>query len=280
MPQSIRLKGFTLIEVMIVFFVLSYLVLGVAHFVRTTQQTLQGGENTNSMRAESLVVRQFLQNDIAQVVFLNPSCDENQMNSAAVTDCDMIKIHGGITPLPGMTRVEVNALTHFLAPATLESNPDTLIIENDALRLILFNFSGVYNCALAKNHTGSNPSQTPGNGNGAERFWADAATCNGKLNVGGLYVLTETDSVTETAYANVLQITAIQDQGLELQIDAASSNNSFNQTGGLGLSGYTLNAMGELEFYLVSESSDHLYPLHKQQGYHASPPFVNIRSIT
>ena len=39
-------------------------------------------------------------------------------------------------------------------------------------------------------------------------------------------------------------------------------------------SGYTLNAMGELEFYLVSESSDRLYPLHKQQGYHASPPFV------
>ena len=30
-------------------------------------------------------------------------------------------------------------------------------------------------------------------------------------------------------------------------------------------SGYTLNAMGELEFYLVSESSDRLYPLQKQQ---------------
>ncbi|MBI5325373.1 MAG: glutamine synthetase beta-grasp domain-containing protein, partial [Ignavibacteriae bacterium] len=47
------------------------------------------------------------------------------------------------------------------------------------------------------------------------------------------------------------------------------ASNQLNQN-----SGYTLNAMGELEFYLVSESSDRLYPLLKQQGYHASPPFV------
>lgn len=36
--------------------------------------------------------------------------------------------------------------------------------------------------------------------------------------------------------------------------------------------GYTLKAMGELEYYVIGNKSD-LYPLADQKGYHASPPF-------
>jgi glutamine synthetase len=36
--------------------------------------------------------------------------------------------------------------------------------------------------------------------------------------------------------------------------------------------GYTLKAMGELEYYVIGERSD-LYPVADQKGYHASPPF-------
>lgn len=38
--------------------------------------------------------------------------------------------------------------------------------------------------------------------------------------------------------------------------------------------GAELHALGELEFYLISQPESDLYPVHKQSGYHASAPYV------
>jgi len=42
--------------------------------------------------------------------------------------------------------------------------------------------------------------------------------------------------------------------------------------------GYTLKAMGELEYYVIGERSD-FYPIADQKGYHASPPFSKWDSL-
>jgi glutamine synthetase len=43
--------------------------------------------------------------------------------------------------------------------------------------------------------------------------------------------------------------------------------------------GVELWALGELEFYLLSEKNDKLYPLPKQTGYHASSPYVKSNEV-
>jgi len=40
------------------------------------------------------------------------------------------------------------------------------------------------------------------------------------------------------------------------------------------VTGFTLKAMGELEYYIVS-TKEHMYPAIDQKGYHSSPPFIN-----
>ncbi len=42
--------------------------------------------------------------------------------------------------------------------------------------------------------------------------------------------------------------------------------------------GYTFKAMGELEYYVISEKNN-LYPTKDQKGYHASPPFTNWEKL-
>ena len=42
--------------------------------------------------------------------------------------------------------------------------------------------------------------------------------------------------------------------------------------------GYTFKAMGELEYYIISEKND-LYPAKDQRGYHTSAPFTNWESL-
>jgi glutamine synthetase len=42
--------------------------------------------------------------------------------------------------------------------------------------------------------------------------------------------------------------------------------------------GFTFKAMGELEYYVISEK-DNLYPAKDQRGYHTSPPFTNWENL-
>lgn len=44
-------------------------------------------------------------------------------------------------------------------------------------------------------------------------------------------------------------------------------------------SGKDLYALGELEFYLIGENNNNLYPLEKQRGYHATAPFTKTSQI-
>jgi glutamine synthetase len=43
--------------------------------------------------------------------------------------------------------------------------------------------------------------------------------------------------------------------------------------------GYELHALGELEFFLLYDPTQHLYPSEKQHGYHASAPFTKAGPI-
>ena len=43
--------------------------------------------------------------------------------------------------------------------------------------------------------------------------------------------------------------------------------------------GFTLNALGELEFYLLAEPESHIFLAGKQRGYHASAPFIKTGKV-
>ncbi len=43
--------------------------------------------------------------------------------------------------------------------------------------------------------------------------------------------------------------------------------------------GLDIHALGELEFFLLSDAADKLYPVHKQRGYHGSAPYIRSGAI-
>lgn len=43
--------------------------------------------------------------------------------------------------------------------------------------------------------------------------------------------------------------------------------------------GYALRALGELEFYLIGDQNNDLYPMPSQRGYHATPPYTKTADI-
>jgi len=43
--------------------------------------------------------------------------------------------------------------------------------------------------------------------------------------------------------------------------------------------GFELHALGELEFFLISEPGDRCYPMERQRGYHAAAPFLKCSNV-
>lgn len=239
---------------MIALLVISAIGMGITRYLKKTASVARDSQGTEENRQKIQMISKLLREDLQQAVYLNPSCTTNaapNSSSPINTPCSDIQVRAGIQPYPGTNLSTIDALSVLTPPANLESATNALGVANDSLRILRYDFTGSFNCRLNRSTAvrPTNPSQTSGTGSGAERLWADS-TCNGLLSVGGLYVITEvfdtdlnsTASTDLVPYSNLFQITALTDTGSDLQIDAASSNNRFNQVGGLGRSGYSNKA--------------------------------------
>ncbi len=243
MRISKNISGFNLTELMVSLLILSALGMGMTSYIKKSQVGLQESQETDDARISAQIIQQRLNDDLSQVVYLRPSCDDKPPAGTGVTaDCDSVKVLGGVTPLPGVTKTSVENMTSTRPPNNLNYETSSLTNANDSMRLLLYNFSGSeFNCHLSATPT-TNPSQTAGTGSGAERLWLDYDQCNGKVAVGGLYIITQTLGTSDEVFANLFQITAIEEESSpeqRLQVDVSSINNRYNQEGGLGLSGYS-----------------------------------------
>lgn len=229
---------------------MSSLGMGFATYMKKQNVQMRGTDISEDLRNAGMLTQKKLSEDIKQAAFLYPSCDVNQASSAATTACSSLKIRSDITPIPAATKEDLDALTDFTLSADLSTATGSLTKATDALRLAVFNYSGTYNCKLNAKHVGANPSTTSGTSAGAERLFLERDACNGKVAVGSLFMIVQSFGTTSIrTYANVFQITALTNLGTvpgasnyETQVDALSTNNIYNQPGGLGLSGFTSEA--------------------------------------
>ena len=239
---------------MITFLILSALGMGVTQFLKKSTGTATDSQGSEENRQRLQLITKTLKEDLQQAVFLNPSCAENPAPnpaSAINTPCSDVSVRGGVQPYPGTALSTISALSSLSPPANLEAATSSLAILTDSLRILSYDFTGSFNCRLNRGRA-INPSQTAGQGSGAERLWADSS-CSallGATSVGRLFILSEVfDTDTSSAattdlipYSNLFQITAYSDLGTELQIDVQSFNNRFNQIGGLARSGFSNRA--------------------------------------
>ncbi len=240
-------SGFTLIELVIALLVMSGLGLMVANYMRKSSGNMTSTDVASDLASTGLLVQKMLSEDLKQVAFVNPSCDTNKAITSVTTLCSNVIVRGGITPLPGVELTAVNAMTSFGVPANISNSTASLTSSSDGLRLVLYDFTTPINCKL-NSYASPNPSTTAGSATGAERFQTLREGCTGNLVVGKLYLIQESFSDNTTVYSNVFQITAVQDLGgsstssNQIQVDAASTGSSYNQVGGLGLSGFSSSA--------------------------------------
>jgi len=235
-------RGFTLIQTMMSLMIVTTLSMGMTKYLKANQSNLRSGDLAGEVRTSTQVVHRRLTDDFKQIAKVNPSCTGNPASGVTVTTlCTDIKVGGPIIPLPGYNKGDVTSLSNMSTISNLTAASASLTNGNDAIRVVLYDFTGSMNCRLNSAHVGANPSTTAGSALGAERMWARYTECNGKLNTNGLYILEQAfgSSPNMVVYSNLFQITALTVQGSEIQIDLQSSQSIFNQVGGMGLSGYS-----------------------------------------
>ncbi|PIR22177.1 MAG: hypothetical protein COV44_09165 [Deltaproteobacteria bacterium CG11_big_fil_rev_8_21_14_0_20_45_16] len=240
-------SGFSLIELMIAITLISFLGLEIAQYLKRQQATMLASEATEANLQRSEIVKRLFNEDLKNAVYIQPSCVEKPgPNRDVDRPCADVKIPSGFMIYPGAGYSDLNEATDLLAPANLEANVEDLTYASDAIRFALYDFEGSFNCTLSKEQS-VNPSVTDEVGGEAERLWA-GPECEDLIQDGQLYALVEMfdeDPYSYTAddylqYTNVFQATdVVVDEGVEVQIDALSTDNLFNQPGGLGLSGYS-----------------------------------------
>jgi len=219
-------NGFTLTELAIGMLIASLLVLGATKYFKSQATALQDSDADRQIDQEADLVAKRLSQIIQDAVFVNPPCDGNPASSASVLSCSVVKIRGGIVPLPGSEASDVMALNSFALPSNLTISPSELTKTNDALRVVKFDFDGApFDCSLDRS-VETNPSVDQ------EKLWVETS-CASKLTRNKLYVIAE--QFSGVAYASVFQITNISGN----EVSTSSSGNLFNQTGGLGRSGFT-----------------------------------------
>jgi hypothetical protein len=227
---------------MIVILLTSALGIGITSYMKKNQSGMRSADLNDEIRSSGEYLRKKLMDDLQPLVFVNPSCATNLPTGATniTVPCSDIKIRGGITPLPGALKADVEAMSDFAVPGNLTASVSSLTNSSDAIRLVQYDFTNAVNCRISRTHAGGpNPSTT------AERMWFPVSSCNSILQVGKLYALIENISPTTnatTAFANIFQVTDKSTVSGEIQIDAVSSGNRFNQVGGLGLSGFSNQA--------------------------------------
>jgi len=233
--------AFSLAEVMIAVLLASFVAMMGINFLKANATRLADEQVSNqNTEATNLLQKQML-SDFKNLVALNPACDDNAPTTFIAGDCSDLKVRAGITPLPGATKEDLDNLDHFLpnSNATTDQNISKTV---DAVRIVTYDFDGSFNCRLNPRHRNTpNPSQSTSTGAGDERLWAHPQ-CSSLLQIGRVYILSEEiDGVT---YSNLFQVTALStvnlsDSTQEIQVDARSNSNAWNQRFGLGAAGYS-----------------------------------------
>lgn len=220
---------------------ISALGLGLANYLKKNSTNLQSSELDREIDTDTRVINQQIDLDLKQAIYLNPSCADNPKNAEATIACSEIKVRGGITPLPGKNRDDLNALTNFRVPSNISDAPGDLPLESDAVRIVQFDFDSEFDCALYKDRpSDDNPAMA------SEKIYFNG-NCEDSLSVGQVYVLVDQEPGTNTStFSSLFQITDLTAVGGSpaqyVDVDIASSDNRFNQVGGLGISGYTSQA--------------------------------------
>jgi len=246
---SISIRGFTITQTMVSLLATSAMGVGMVNYLKKNNTNLRSSDMTEELRNAGQNAQLALTDDLTQVTFINPPCTNNAPTGVTPTiACASVKVRAGITPLPGKHKDNVSSMTDFQLPSNINYPANSITEINDSVRLVLYDFAQSFNCRLSARHGTANPSAT------VESLWVDP-NCDLKLTIGKIYVLVQSWSST-TAYASVFQVTGLGTlqamagtgyQGLagptqEIQVDIASSNNRFNQVGGLGISGFTSEA--------------------------------------
>lgn len=233
--------GFTAVEILIALLIVSFLAIASTNFLRSSSIRLADEQKISQNSESSILLQKKLMDDLKNIVSLNPACADNPPSTFISGACSELKVIAGITPLPASSREDLDELTDFLPSESVEAGA-SLSKSTDAIRLLLYDFTGSFNCKLNPRHTSTpNPSRSIGTGLGDERLWAHPQ-CASLLQVGSVYILTE--EIEGIVFSNLFQITAMStvnlpDSTQEIQIDTRSSSSLWNQRFGLGAYGYS-----------------------------------------
>lgn len=219
-------SAFNLVELSVAMLVLSALGLGVASYLKKQNIVLTTSSQSGALDKQMNIVAQAIRDEIRQAVYLNPACAD--IYSGATINCSNLEVRGGITPLPGASRQTVDGFNDLAPPSNLESS--NFSFESDAIRIVQFNLSNEFDCALDRD-VADNPSSS-------DEELTVSSDCTDKLSVGQIYILVE--EINSVIYSNVFQATAINTTTNVVSI--ASDGNLYNQLGGLGVSGFSNEA--------------------------------------
>lgn len=236
-------KGFSLVQLSIATLLMSSLGIGVTTYMKRQNLELRKSDLRDDVRTSGGVAAKLLIDDIKQAVFLNPSSTTNPASSSVTTPASAIQVRAGVTPIPGVSKEDVDAMTTLWLPSNITADASDLEKSSDAIRLVEYDYTGTWGCRLNPRHSGSNPSTSQ------ERLWIQRSSCLNASNEiriaqGKIYIIVESfGTASPVTYSNLFQITAPPtDLGVaadEILVEASSSSNLFNQNDGLGLSGFT-----------------------------------------
>ena len=219
-------QAFTLVELAIAILIVSALGLSLSQYLRRNSEALLQSDRGRQIDQETDQVSNRLSRIFQDVAFLNPPCVDNPANSNSTINCSVIKVRGGITPLPAWEWSDLNAQSSFQPSANLTGDPASFENLNDAVRVIKYNFSGSsFDCSLDSS-VAVNPSVSE------EKLWVDSS-CASLLRRNQIYMLAE--QFSGVAFSTLFQVTDISGN----QIGTSSAGGPINQVGGLGLSGFT-----------------------------------------
>lgn len=226
-------RGFSFTETLITAFLVSSLALGLSIYMKRSGLELRSSDLSENLRAQIDQAQNQLKNDIRQIVYINPSCDENAPADRAVsTACSEIIIKAGFTPYPGESRQAMNARFDLEVSDRTDVAATELSFMSDAARLVLFDFEETYFCRLDENVV-LNPSPD-------DDYAMTASSDCPELQLGGLYVIME--DMGNQIFSNLFQITALSGGGGSPYVITAAFEGIFNQSAPLGASGFTNQA--------------------------------------
>lgn len=226
-------RGFSFTETLITAFLVSSLALGLTIYMKRSGLELRSSDQSENLRSQVDLTQNQLKNDIRQVVYINPACDENAPADRAVTAaCSEIIFKAGFTPYPGESRQAMNGRFDLEISDSTDVAAEELSFMSDAARLVLFDFEETYFCRLDEN-VALNPSSD-------DDYALTASSDCPELQLGGLYVIME--DMGNQIFSNLFQITALSGGGGSPYVITADYVGLFNQSAPLGASGFTNKA--------------------------------------